>query len=155
MGLPFNAPTLQRSRYLFAIASGLLLACAFLKIGLAGAAWVGPGLILACAIGKCGWEAFRIGYVAGLAFYLAQLYWLLCIPYRWHGIPLGPAAGWLALSGFLALFPGTWVWVMCGIRKAKDNKVEPGSGWSSMFGPNSLPATWAGRSLWTLSGAAG
>jgi len=54
--------------------------------------------------GKGGAEAFRIGYVAGLAHWLASLYWLLLIPYSWHSIPIGPAAGWLALSAFLALY---------------------------------------------------
>ena len=39
-----------------------------------------------------------VGFVAGLAHYLSMLYWLLLIPYRWHGIPLGPALGWIALS---------------------------------------------------------
>ena len=92
-----------------AITAGLLLAAAFPKIGIAGFAWIAPGLMLAAALGKKGWESFRIGYVAGLAHYLASLYWLLLIPYPWHGIPLGPAAGWLALGAFLALFPATWV----------------------------------------------
>ena len=78
--------------------------------------------MLAAALGKRGWESFRIGYVAGLAYYLASLYWLLLIPYRWHSIPLGPAAGWLSLSAYLALFPATWVWLL--------SEGRPGDGWS-------------------------
>src|SRR5436189_141311 len=69
-----------RSRYPLAIVAGLLLATAFLEIGLAGLAWIAPAFILAAAHGKTGGEAFRIGYVAGLAHYLASLYWLLLIP---------------------------------------------------------------------------
>jgi apolipoprotein N-acyltransferase len=120
-----------------AILAGLLLAAAFPKIGIAGFAWIAPGLMLAAALGAEGWESFRIGYVAGLAHYLASLYWLLLIPYRWHGIPLGPAAGWLALGAFLALFPATWVWIM-----------SPGQNEGHL-----LPASWSGRILWSLSGA--
>jgi apolipoprotein N-acyltransferase len=104
-----------------ALVAGLLLAVSFPKIGIAGFAWMAPGLMLAAALGRKGWESFRIGYVAGLAHYLASLYWLLLIPYRWHGIPLGPAAGWLALSAFLALFPATWVWISSGVPLADAN----------------------------------
>src|SRR5512137_2390464 len=102
----------MRSRYLLAVLAGLLLAAAFPQVGIAGFAWVAPALMLAAALGKSGWESFRIGYVAGLDHYLASLYWLLLIPYRWHSIPLGPAAGWLSLSAYLALYPATWVWLL-------------------------------------------
>src|SRR5439155_18229429 len=87
--------------------------------------------MLASASGKKGEEIFRIGYVAGLAHYLASLYWLLLIPYRWHSIPLAPAVGLLALSAYLALYPAMWVWLM-----------------------SRLPASsWTGRTLWAICGA--
>src|SRR5439155_22038972 len=100
-----------RRRYPLAIVAGLFLAAAFPRIGIAGFAWIAPALMLAAALGQGGAEAFRLGYVAGLAYYLTSLYWLLLIPYRWHSIPLGPAAGWLALSAYLALYPAAWVWL--------------------------------------------
>jgi apolipoprotein N-acyltransferase len=133
----FDATIPRQSRFPLAIVAGLLLAAAFPKIGVAGFAWIAPGLILAAALQKTGWESFRIGYVAGLAHYLASLYWLLLIPYRWHGIPLGPAAGWLALGAFLALFPATWVWLMSPGRKGDDT----------------FSAGWRRRTLWALFGA--
>lgn len=133
----FDATILGRRRFPLAIVAGLSLAAAFPKIGIAGFAWIAPGLMLAAALGKTGWERFRIGYVAGLAHYLASLYWLLLIPYRWHGIPLGPAVGWLALAAFLALFPATWVWMMSHARKDDD----------------ALGTGWGWRTLWSLSGA--
>jgi apolipoprotein N-acyltransferase len=88
-----------------------LLSAAFPGIGLAGAAWVAPGLILFSALGCGGGRAFRLGFVGGLAHYLSSLCWLLAIPYTFHGIPLGPAAGWIALSAYCALFPALWVWL--------------------------------------------
>lgn len=97
---------------MLAIAAGLLLAFSFPGTGIAGFAWIAPGLILAVAANTRGWKSFRIGYVAGFAHYLASLYWLLLIPYRWHGLPLGPAMGWIALSAYLALFPAAWVWLV-------------------------------------------
>ena len=114
-----------QSRFPLALAAGLLLAAAFPKIGVAGFAWIAPGLMLTAALGRDGAEGFRLGYVAGLAHYLTSLYWLLLIPYRWRGIPLGPAFGWLALSAYLALFPAMWVWLALKISNFKF-QIRPG-----------------------------
>src|SRR5207244_1646033 len=43
--------------------------------------------------------------------FLSSLYWLLLIPYKFHGIPLGSGAGWIALSAYAALYPAIWVWL--------------------------------------------
>ncbi len=119
---------LLRSRYPLAIGAGLLLAAAFPKIGIAGLAWVAPALMLASAHRKTGADAFRIGYVAGLAQYLASLYWLLLIPVTGY-----PILGWIALSAYLALYSATWVWLLSG-------KISAGG--------------WANRTAWSLIGAA-
>src|ERR1051325_347005 len=86
------------SRYLLAVIAGLLLAAAFPSFNLAGFAWIAPALMLAAAHGTRGWETFRIGYMAGLAHFLASLYWLLLIPVT--GFPI---LGWFLLSAFVAL----------------------------------------------------
>ena len=106
-----------RSCDLLAAAGGLLLAASFPEIGIAGFAWIAPGLILLAALGTRQLGGFRVGYIAGLAFYLGSLWWLLLIPYRWHGIPFGPALGWVALSAYLALYPATWAWVCTRISR--------------------------------------
>ena len=121
-----------RSGYLVAIAAGLLLASVFPKFSLAGFAWIAPALMLAAAHGKSGGDCFRVGYVSGLAFWLASLYWLLLIPVA--GFPI---LGWLALSAFVALFQGAWVWMVSNF------KVQ-----SSNF------ESWTGRTFWALGGAA-
>ena len=154
----------MRSRYPVAVIAGLLLAGSFPKIGIAGLAWVAPALILAAALGKSGGERFRIGYVAGLAHYLASLYWLLLIPYRWHSIPLGPATGWLALSAYLALYPAIWVWLLaevCGPRSAvhgPQSTVHGLPGTSPSWLPSGfgglLARSWGQRTIWAISGAA-
>jgi apolipoprotein N-acyltransferase len=117
-----------RSGYLAAIGAGLLLSAAFPKIGIAGFAWIVPGLLLAIAQGKSRGDAFRIGYVAGLAYFLSSLYWLLLIPVKWF-----PILGWISLAAVLALFPAVWVWLMAG-------KIGEGN--------------WARRTGWALAGAA-
>lgn len=158
----FQAPGIFRSRYAVAVVAGLLLAVAFPKAGISGLAWIAPGLLAGAALGKAGWERFRIGYMAGLAFYLASLYWLLNIPYRWHGIPLGPAAGWLSLSAFLALFPATWLWLLSGRRNPElissgTPNEEAGSAKKEIFPIAALTGVlsphWSERMMWALRGA--
>jgi apolipoprotein N-acyltransferase len=118
-----------RSGYLLAIVAGLLLAAAFPKIGVAGAAWVAPALMLFAARGKNGADAFRAGYVSGLTFWLASLYWLLLMPAV--GFPI---LGWLALTAYVALFFGAWVWFISSFKFQI--------------------STWSNRVRWTLTGAA-
>lgn len=82
------------------------MAAAFPKHNFAGLAWVAPGAMLLLALGRTQRDAFRLGYLAGLAHYLVSLHWLLFMPY-----PSGAVLGWLALSLYLALWPGAWVWL--------------------------------------------
>ncbi|HZL14243.1 MAG TPA: haloacid dehalogenase-like hydrolase, partial [Verrucomicrobiae bacterium] len=117
-----------RSGYLIAILAGLLLAAAFPKIGIAGFAWIAPALVLFAARGKNSGDAFRAGYVAGISFWLASLYWLLLIPVAGY-----PILGWLALSAFMAVYFGIWTWLLAG-------KIGEGN--------------WLRRNLWSLIGAA-
>ncbi len=139
--------------------AGCLLTCAFPKINIAGLAWVAPGLMVAAALGTRGWEAFRLGYIAGLAHYLTLLYWLLLIPYRWHGLPLGPALGWLALSAFVALFDATWVWLVCPssqfARPDAQRAASPGTQAEAVqTGHQNTGWHWPARAFWAFSGAA-
>ena len=121
-----------RSGYLAAIGAGLLLAVAFPKIGVAGFAWIAPGLMLAIAQGKSRGDAFRIGYVAGLAYFLSSLYWLLLIPVT--GFPI---LGWVSLGAYVALYPAVWVWMMSNFELRILNYES-----------------WSRRTLWSLAGAA-
>lgn len=95
-----------RLRYMLAVLAGLLLAAAFPNLSIAGLAWIAPGLMLAAACGCAGKKCFRIGFVAGFAFWLVSLNWLLNIPVT--GFPI---LGWVALSAYNALFQGVWVWL--------------------------------------------
>ncbi len=117
-----------RSGYLLAVGAGLLLAAAFPNVGIAGFAWVAPALIVFAAHGKRGSDAFRVGYLAGLVFFLCSLYWLLLIPVAGF-----PVLGWFALSAFMAVYFGLWTWLLTG-------RIGQGS--------------WLERNLWSLAGAA-
>ena len=124
----FLAEIFIRSGYLIAILAGILLAAAFPKIGIAGFAWVAPALLLFAAHGKNPADAFRAGYIGGISFWLASLYWLLLIPVAGY-----PILGWIAFSAFVALYFGIWTWLLAG-------KIGSGN--------------WAQRNLWSLAGAA-
>jgi apolipoprotein N-acyltransferase len=148
----------ERYRYPFAILAGLLLAAAFPKLSIGGLAWVAPGMFLAAAMGLSGGAAFRIGYVAGLAHFLASLSWLLKIP-----VPLAPILGWVALSGYLALFSGLWVW-LCWRIYPRAMAANPAGKWPvSEEGfamrlrrrwlpllENFLATTWFQRLVWSF-----
>src|SRR6266849_3633483 len=112
--------------------------------------------MVAAALGTASGESFRLGYVAGVAHYLSMLYWLLLIPYRWHGLPLGPGLGWLALGAFLALFPATWTWLITPVVRTEKHRVSEGTGKEAESGEPSrvLPRNWAVRMTWTMSAAA-
>ena len=90
-------------RYGLAAATGLLLAASFPKWGVAGLGWLAPGLILATTLGLERGAAFRVGYVAGLAHYLASLYWLLLIP-----VAFAPIAGWVLLAAYQSFYTALW-----------------------------------------------
>jgi apolipoprotein N-acyltransferase len=117
-----------RSGYLVAAFAGLLLAAAFQKIGIAGFAWIAPALLIFSAHKKNSGDAFRAGYVGGISFWLASLYWLLLMPAPGYSI-----LAWIALSAFLALFFAVWTWLLAG-------KIGEGN--------------WARRNCWSLLGAA-
>jgi len=123
-----------------------LLAASFPKPGVAGLAWIAPSLILFAAMGQPGKQCFRIGYVAGLAHYLASLYWLLFIPF-----PAGAIVGWLALSAYLALYPATWVWLCWRLFSRK--KFGREQSWWSAVG-EFFTTNWWQRALWALLCAA-
>jgi apolipoprotein N-acyltransferase len=98
-------------RFVIAAIGGLLLSASFPPFGLASAAWIAPGVILFSALGAKGGRAFRIGFVGGFVHFLSSLFWLVNMPFAWHGIPIAPAAAWMALSAYCALYLATWVWL--------------------------------------------
>lgn len=136
------------------VLAGWLLAAAFPHPGTPALAWLAPGLILMCALGQSGGTAFRIGYIAGLAHYLASLYWLLFIPF-----PAGAVAGWLALSAYLSLYPAVWVWLCWRSFPGNLRADRSGSGSGDIAGAWGLrqladpffAVAWWQRVSWALS----
>ena len=141
-----NSFSRLQPHYLVAVLAGLLLTAAFPKFDVAGLAWVAPGFLLFTALGQDGTTSFRLGYVAGLAHYLASLYWLLFIPF-----PAGAVAGWLALSMYSALYPAAWLWLCWKICP----RVPAGlaQSWWSAAG-QFLTTTWWPRARWAMLCAA-
>lgn len=132
-----------------------MLAAAFPKFSVAGLAWIAPALMLAAAFGSSKRESFRIGYVAGLTFWLASLYWLLYMPVT--GFPI---LGWMALSTYLALYHAVWVWLGWKFFPASHGggRSEPAPSDASLERPSSILAfassTRLARLRWSLLCAA-
>jgi apolipoprotein N-acyltransferase len=115
--------------------AGLLLALSFPKASVAGLAWIAPGMLLLTGGGLDRKTALKVGFVGGLAYYLASLYWLLRIP-----VIFLPIVGWIALSAYLALFTALWVW-LCW-------RLAPGAP------AELLKCSWRARMAWALQCAA-
>jgi hypothetical protein len=62
--------------------------------------------MLAAAFGGTRKQTFRLGFVAGFAFWLASLYWLLHMPVTGY-----PILAWIALAAYNAVFQAIWVWL--------------------------------------------
>jgi apolipoprotein N-acyltransferase len=120
---------------------GLMLALAFPRPGWAALAWAGPVLLLFSAAGLRGVRAYRLGFLGGLVHQLVTLGWLLNIPFPW-----GAWAGWLALSLYLALFQGLWVW-LCW--RALEVKGDEGKGWAQAMDALLRRGVWQ-RGGWVL-----
>jgi apolipoprotein N-acyltransferase len=148
----FSSLTPGRGRIPLAVVAGLLWAAAFPRLGVAGFAWLAPGLMLLAGLGTRGKESFRLGYLAGLTHYLVSLHWLLFIPYQWHGVPVGPAAGWLALAAYLALYPAIWV-VLAGKIAGRRLRVAGSMGerttWLKLM-DTLMSLGWRCRGCWAV-----
>jgi len=128
-----------------------MLAAAFPKVGISSLAWIAPALLVLAAAGCTGGEAFRIGYIAGFAQWLASLYWLLFIPVAWY-----PILGWIVLSVYLALYPAVWVWLVLRISRFTFHVSSPEPRRKSPLGfaGEIVWGSWTRRTLWALVGAA-
>lgn len=106
-------------------------------------------MLLFAGLGLAGGAAFRVGLVAGLGMGLISLRWLLHIPDA-----VGSVAGWLALSGYVAVYPGIWlalvVRVMGGPAGNWRGAVEGYAGipWRRrVFLPLVAAAVWVGLEM--------
>lgn len=132
----------ETRRYPWALLAGVLLGLAHPTPGLAGLAWVAPGILLFAGLGLAGGPAFRVGLVAGLGMGLISLRWLLHIPDA-----VGSVAGWLALSGYVGVYPGIWLALVVRVMGGR------ASGWrDAVNGYAGIP--WRRRVLLPMVAAA-
>lgn len=98
---------------LAAAGSGALLALAFPRPDVALLAWVAlVPLLLVMAR-----RPFRSGFIAGLTFFAAILYWVNIVMTTYgHLHPALSVVAWLLLSAYLALFFAAATWAACRLR---------------------------------------
>jgi len=128
-------------RLVFSFLAGALLAAAFPKFSLPGLAWVAPGLILFLAHYDSGKRVFLSGFISGLGSWLAGVYWLLFIPFRWYGL-----AAYLFQSAVGAAYMGGWCW-LCW-RSYPGRKTDGKSETSA----KDLPQRWGAMTVWDCLG---
>jgi apolipoprotein N-acyltransferase len=101
------------SKWLPAVASGLLLSAAFPKIGLTGLAWIALVPLFVGLRGVPAGQAFRLGVMAGLTHYLTLLYWVVITMRTYGYLPWWQCISLLALlATYLALYPGLFAFVL-------------------------------------------
>ena len=88
----------QVAPWLGAVLSGGLLFAAFPPMGLRDAAWIAlVPLLISVRTADAG-KAFRLGYLAGLLFWLGTLHWLTHVS----------AVGWVLLALYCAIYPAAF-----------------------------------------------
>lgn len=103
------------STTLTAAVSGGLLALAFPRPAWSWLAWIALVPLL-LVMDK---RPFRSGFVAGLTFFAAILYWVNIVMTTYgHLHPVLSVIAWLLLAAYLALFFGTATWAACRLKTA-------------------------------------
>jgi apolipoprotein N-acyltransferase len=124
-------PFRRGPRLMMAVASGLLLSAAFPSLDLEPLAWIGLVPVLLAATGLRPRAAFGLGWLAGVVFYLATVYWVAYTITRYTSVSLPVAVAILVLmASALACYHGAFV---AGIRWFEDR---------------GMPAIWLAPALW-------
>jgi apolipoprotein N-acyltransferase len=119
----------RAKRLFLAALSGLLLALAFPKWEVNVLAWVAFVPLLWSTRGATSKKAFFYGWVGGMAFYLASLYWVVHAIGNYSSIPMPLAVGPLLLMcAILALYTGGF---LAGVNFCQERGV--GVTWIAPF----------------------
>jgi apolipoprotein N-acyltransferase len=107
------------SHFIAAVLSGLLLAAAFPKLDQTYLLIFALMPLLWALRGKSLKAGFWLGLVAGLAHYVAMLYWIVFVTHVFGHLPLIIAIGILfLLAGYLSLYSAVWgLGVVWGTRR--------------------------------------
>jgi apolipoprotein N-acyltransferase len=161
---------------LIALAGGLLLACAFPPIGIWPLAAAGPALLVVALHRSSARQAFAVGLVFGLAFFVPLLSWLINVAwYAWAALaisealifallavgqrlmlrlpawPLAIACWWVAAEALRARWPYAFPWG----RLAMSQAGAPTERWAAIGGApllSFLVALAGATAAWALLG---
>ncbi len=102
----------------YAVGSGVALALALPGPGLVPLLLLTPGLLRRALGGTRGWGAFRVGWLAGTAQWLAAVPWVVIVLHRYGHLPLPVALlGWVVMSVILGLTWALAVWATARVRE--------------------------------------
>ncbi len=103
----------NNKNWFWAILSGVLLTCAFPKVGMWQVGWFALVPLLMAVKDLAFGQAFRIGFAAGLVHFLTLLYWLLYTMQTYGGLPTYLAVPVLfLLSAYMAIYIGLFATLM-------------------------------------------
>ncbi len=97
--------------------SGLLLACSLPRPDYGFLAWF--GLVPLVLVMQS--RPFKSGFVAGVVFFAASLYWVNIVMTTYGHLPwVGSFLLYLALAGYLALYWGSATWAACRLKEFRN-----------------------------------
>jgi len=97
--------------------SGLLLACSFPLPDFTVLAWFGMAPLVLVMQRR----PFKSGFIAGLVFFAATLYWLNIVMTTYGHLPMAVSfALYLLLAAYLALYWGASTWAACRLKESRN-----------------------------------
>jgi apolipoprotein N-acyltransferase len=118
LGVTAGTVAIHRWRWGLAVASGLLSALAFPPWDVGWIAFVGWVPLLLCLQTATRREAAGLGYVAGLAFYLATIWWVVNTMTTYGRMPLALSlVALVLLCGVLAAYIAAFAWLLAEGRE--------------------------------------
>ena len=99
--------------YLLPVVSGILLTLSFPKAAIGLLAWVALIPLFYSIRDKGPRQSFIQGLVAGLAYYLTSIYWVINTMHNYGGLPYAASLLLLgALAAYMALYIGAFAWLV-------------------------------------------
>jgi apolipoprotein N-acyltransferase len=105
----------NHSRLIASFLSGTLFAAGFPNFDLPVFAWLAPGIVLWLAHHSSGKRVFLSGFLSGVGCWLVMVYWLVLIPFRWHGL-----GAYLVQSSVGGTCMGAWCWLCWQLWPARN-----------------------------------
>lgn len=143
-------PNIFQKKILLAVLSGVMLTASFPPSTMSWMAWFAVVPLLISLENESASNAFRLGFIAGLAHYLTLIYWIINVISAYGGLNLiTSSAILLLLCLYLSLYPGVFAILFIGLKTSIFRALLTAGSWVSL---EFLRATLLTGFPWCLMG---